>query len=355
MISLYNSKVMDLGSHEQKIEISVKLYLALTGLMKSEVKLMWNIDNPTEKTTSLYKKLQNFILAQAISGKCLCDAFEKDYSRKAISTLARDLYVRNKVERTRFKTKEGHIYGKSLKDCLEYGIKKRLIPKGILGFFKVMIGKGFITNQQLIYEYGFEIQDMNWIYKRLIKTHYFNVKESIKNKLYIYYCPGLDPKKYERTEEFNKWLKWIEDFPERIKQEGSWFEDYVEKIYQGFGFQTVRNRWYRIDEGNFEVDIVAWKEESLGIRTIYISCKKYQHSIVTSYDLLRMVTFRKLLKRDYGEIHIWCWGNIAKSVFDCIPAFPFVRIFYKKHFMKMCDELGIEIPIEKIYNVRKST
>jgi len=313
---------------------------------------MWNIDNPTEKTTSLYKKLQIFILSQAISGKALCDLFEKDYSRKTVSTLARDMYVRNKIERTKFKTKEGHIYGKTLKECLIYGIEKRLIPKNTLLFFKTMLSKGFVTNQQLIYEYGFEIQDMNWIYKRLIKTHYFNGKEVIKNKLYIYYCCGLDPRKYEETEEFKKWLKWTEDFPERIKQEGSWFEDKVEDIYQKLGFQTVRNRWYRTDEGNFEVDILAWKEELLGIRTIYISCKKYKHSIVTSYDLLRMVTFRKLLKRDYGEVHIWCWGNIAKSVFDCIPAFPFVRIFYKKHFIKMCDELGIDAIEPKIVTLK---
>lgn len=337
----------------KEIEISVEFCLARS--MKSEVMLMWNVDNPTEKTYSLYKKLQIFILEQAISGKGLCDLFEKEgYSRKAISSLARDLYVRNKVERTKFKTKEGHIYGKTLKECLFYGIEKRLVPKGILVFFKVIISKGFITNQQLIYEYGFEIHEMNWIYKRLIKTHYFNIKEVIKNKLYIYYQAGLNPDGYKKTEEFKKWLKWTEDFPERIKQEGSWFEDYVEKIYQGFGFQTTRNRWYRTDESNFEVDIVAWKEEAFGIRTIYISCKKYQHSIVTSYDLLRMVTFRKLLKRDYGEIHIWCWNNIAKSVFQCIPAFPFVRIFYKKHFIKMCNELKIEVPVGKMYNIKYS-
>lgn len=331
----------------------LKLYLALTGSMKSKVMLMWNVDNPTEKTVSLYKKLQFFILKQAVSGKVLCDLFEKEgYSRKAVSSLARDLYVRNQVERTKFKTKEGHIYGKTLRECLEYGIKKRLVPKGILVFFKVMLTKGFITNQQLIYEYGFEIQNMNWINKRLIRTHYFNEKEVMKNKLYIYYQAGLNPEDYKKTEEFNKWLKWTEDFPERIKNEGSWFEDYVEKIYQASGFQTTRNRWYRTDEGNFEVDIIAWKEELFGIRTIYISCKKYQHSIVTSYDLLRMVSFRKLLKRDYGEIHIWCWSNVARSVFECIPAFPFVRIFYKKHFLKMCDELKIDVPVGKMYNIR---
>ena len=80
---------------------------------------MWNVDNPTEKTESIYKKLQIFILSKAISGKALCDLFEKeDYSRKITSSLARDLYVRNKVDRTKFKTKEGHIYGKTLKECL---------------------------------------------------------------------------------------------------------------------------------------------------------------------------------------------------------------------------------------------
>jgi hypothetical protein len=294
---------------------------------------------------SLYQKLQNYILDQAISGKRLCDVFEKEgYSRKAVSSLTRDLYKRLKIERTRFKTKEGHIYGKTLLKCLEYGINEKLLPRNIISFFKILIKKGFITNQQLIYEYGFEMNDLNWIWKKLIKFHYFNEKTVIENRLSVFYCPGSNPEKYKKTDEFKKWFKWSKNWTERIKDEGSSFEETVEKIYQKLGFQTTRNRWYRTDQGSFEVDIVAWKEEPLGIRTIYISCKKYFHSIITSYDLLRMVAFRKSIKNDYGEVHIWGWDKVAQSIWQNIPAFPFVRLFFKPDILKMCQELKIDPP-----------
>lgn len=327
------------------IEISLPL---LSEIYEIELMVMWNPDNPKkEKTISLYKQIQKHISIQAVSGKALCDHFEeRGYKRKAVSSLARDLYIRNKVERTKFKTREGHIYGKNLKECLIYGIEKKLIPKTAIAFFKIIMSKGFVTNQQLIYEFGFEIKDINWIRYRLIKNHYFNEKVMLKHKLSIYYCGGLDPKEYQKTEEYKKWHKWTKEFPERIKKEGSWFEDKVEEIYQRLGYQTIRNRWYKTDKGSFEVDILAWRHDPFGIRTVYVSCKKYRLSMVTSYDLLKMVTFRRLLKRDYGEIHIWGWNKIAQSVWKTIPAFPFVRIFYKKDFLKLCDQLKIKVPID---------
>ena len=307
---------------------------------------MWNPEKPRKKKTiSLYKQLELFISKQPVSGKELCDIFEeKGYSRKSVSSLARDLYKRNKIERSKFKTREGHLYGSNLKACLEYGIGRKLIPKTALAFFKIIMSKQFVTNQQLIYEFGFEIQDINWIRYKLIKNHYFNEKVVVKHKLSIYYCGGSNPDEYKKTDEFKKWHKWVKEFPERIKKEGFWFEDKVEEIYQRLGYQTMRNKWYRTEKGTWEVDILAWKHDPLGIRTIYVSCKKYRLSMVTSYDLLRMVTFRRLLKGGNGEIHIWTLGNVAQSVWNCLGAYPNIQLFWKKHFLKMCKDLKIEIP-----------